>query len=112
MPLKRKPSPARRVRTRALDAPAAPVPSAAVDRGLWTRGCIRQPSRKRQRRDGPTYKKGYEVRLAVETRSGALRLAAQLRAAGLGAGRPYAHHNGFIVPIYGREAVEWYKRQA
>ena len=112
MPSKRKPSPKRRVRTPVPDAPVAPLPPADVERGLWTRGCVRQPNRKRQRRDGPTYKKGYEVRLAVETRGGAQRLAAQLRAAGLRAGRPYAHHSGFIVPIYGREAVEWYERQA
>jgi hypothetical protein len=75
--------------------------------GLFLRnGYVRSPSETRRDREGREYKKGYEVRLVLNTREELAQARRLLAQAGLRAGRPFAKHRRIVQPIYGREALE------
>jgi len=84
---------------------------AATDlrRRFKERGYVRMPDLARREEEGSqTYRKGYEVRLPCATRTEANRIAKNLRAVGLKPGKPFAKGSGFAVPIYGKDAVDWF----
>ncbi len=58
---------------------------------------------------GTAYKKGYEVRLGVSTKKEVTEVKKALREVGLTPGRDYKHHNDYVVPLYGRDAVNWFR---
>lgn len=73
------------------------------------RGYAREPSRDRRNKEGREYKKGYEVRLSVWTQAEARRVRRALRVVGLKPGSLYEHHSFFVQPVYGKDAVDWFK---
>lgn len=70
-------------------------------------GYIRRPAEDRTA-DSATYKKGSEVRLVLETRTGARSAARLARAVGLRPGKAYPKHARMVVPLYGDDAVTWF----
>lgn len=74
-----------------------------------TRGYLREPDAKRREDEGKTYKKGYEVRLGVSTKREVTQVRKLLREAGLEPGKDYRHHNAYVVPLYGPEAVAYFR---
>jgi hypothetical protein len=69
-------------------------------------GCIRAPNPARRRAEPRDYKKGWEVRLAATTRRELRFLRQMLRKCGFKCGRAYHKRAGWILPLYGRAAVE------
>ncbi len=57
------------------------------------------------------YKKGFEVRIVVEDDTEYQELIQALCICDITAGRPYAHHSYWIVPIYGKKQVEWFEEE-
>ncbi|MCI0699654.1 MAG: hypothetical protein L0241_01020 [Planctomycetia bacterium] len=73
-------------------------------------GCIRQPNPVRRAEEKRTYKKGYEVRLYVTTKTELTRIRRLLRQVGFKKlGSAYGKHRGYIQPLYGQEAVKWFR---
>lgn len=81
-------------------------PFTLLTRAGPVRARIRQPSPLRLGLD-PSYKKGYEVRLLAHSLDAITAVCKLARRAGLRPGTPYDHQKYFVVPIYGRKAVEW-----
>ena len=73
------------------------------------RGYLREPDSQRRGRQGQGYKKGYEVRLGVSTRQEIVQVRKLLREAGLKPGKDYEHHNAYVIPLYGLEAVAYFR---
>ncbi len=73
-------------------------------------GCIRAFDPERRQADGAKYHKGYEVRISVVTALEAERLRVLVERLGLRAGRSYAKHRRVVVPIYGKDAVDYFSR--
>lgn len=68
---------------------------------------MRKPRADRLKRDPyGVYKKGYEVRFLVASKAEVRELRRCLAELGLKPGRPYAKESRWIVPVYGRRAVE------
>lgn len=68
--------------------------------------CVRTPNEDRLDEGYRRYKKGWEVRFSVHSRSEATELRRVLVAAGLRSGRSYRkHQTTWIVPMYGRDQV-------
>lgn len=73
------------------------------------RGCCRVPDPAR-RRDAPRdYKKGYEVRLVLETDRQARRARWLVERAGLTAGKAYDKGSRVVLPVYGRKSLETFE---
>lgn len=70
-------------------------------------GCIRTPNEDRRSAEGHhVYKKGWEVRFVVRSKSDVARLLCLLADAGLTAGSSYRRSpNTWAIPVYGREQV-------
>ena len=68
-------------------------------------GYVRRLNPKRRAKDGPTYKKGDEIRLVARTLDDVVRIARWVRRAGFEPGRPFAKAQQFVLPIYGLEEV-------
>lgn len=66
-------------------------------------GCARSPDPHRRKADGRRYKKGYEIRMHLATKSELTETLRLLRRAGLASGTPYPKRNQWVVPIYGRD---------
>lgn len=91
---------------------SAPSPAHAREvlaQAFAARGRLRLPDARRRSRERQTYKKGFEVRLEASSRQEVSRIRGALRAIGLKPGREYRHHRHYVVPIYGRQAVEWFQ---
>jgi len=80
-----------------------------LERIFAERGYLRAPDPQRRESMGSNYKKGYEVRLGVSTRKEVVEVKKALRQVGLNPGRDYKHHNDYVVPLYGRDAVDWFR---
>lgn len=84
---------------------------AALRELFATSGYVRlpDPAKKKEReRAGSRYRKGYEVRLVVDT-MGEVELARELiRLVGFKPGRSFAKHRRLVQPVYGRAATEWF----
>ncbi len=79
---------------------------AALAASFAQNGCYRGPNEKRRERDGQAYKKGYEIRLTAASAAELRQLRRLLQAVGLSPGKPYRKARRFILPVYGRDAVE------
>jgi hypothetical protein len=86
-------------------------PQVELRRLFKQHGCVRVPNAKRQAALGPNYKKGYEVRLTVSTRTQLLQVQRWLKQVGLTYGAPYAKGLLIVQPIYGRAAVDWFQAE-
>ena len=74
-------------------------------------GYIRRYDPQRRAREGPSYKKGYEVRFVLDSED-ALRVVRRLlTAAKLRPGKPFRKHQRIVQPVYGRTTVEWFMDQ-
>lgn len=83
---------------------------ALVIRSFRANGYVRMPNlKKRSKAGSQVYKKGYEVRLVADDRAQVKQLQAALRVLGIQPGRVFPKHSKIIVPIYGREAVEYFR---
>lgn len=72
-------------------------------RSLFTkRGYTRQPSK------SDPGKKGWEIRLPVDSASELKTLQKMLSAAGFNVSKPFSKSNLYIQPIYGKDAFEWF----
>ena len=82
-------------------------------------GCVRQPNAARAKRDGQTYKKGYEVRLVAGSQEELAEIRKHLREAGFKLAKPYKRATRMVQPVYGKLNMErframcadWKKRQ-
>jgi len=94
-----------------------PTPDAMSRLLAWyaQRGNLRIPNRTKQRRSlaaskrtglKPTYRKGYEIRIAAAGPSEVRELMRLLRAAGFPPGKPFTKGRRTIVPVYGVAHVE------
>lgn len=70
-------------------------------------GFVRAPNPERVTAEGPTYHKGWEVRFVLDSSREVVELARLLRQTGLRHGSPYLKRTQFVLPVYGRPAVEW-----
>lgn len=77
-------------------------------------GCVRAPRADRLPDGHETYKKGWEIRLMLESRQELAEIRRLLAATGLPKRRPYKKRKQWVQPIYGLEAVkrfaEWISR--
>jgi len=71
-------------------------------------GYFRVPDFDKRKRLGTRYKKGWEVRLVLTSEDELEEARHLLAKAGLTAGRPFAKHNRWVQPVYGKEAVEFF----
>ena len=84
---------------------------AGADSGMTLRAfvrrnsCLRQPDPRRLRHREGEYKKGWELRIILESNEELARVRRLLRAAGLEPARPFAKRRQWIQPVYGRDAV-------
>jgi hypothetical protein len=69
-------------------------------------GYVRVPNAARREAEKSDYKKGWEVRLVARTEKEAERIAERARSLGFRPGNTFAKAGQFVVPLYGREAVE------
>jgi hypothetical protein len=75
-------------------------------------GYVRQPSPARRKLEKTHYKKGWEVRLILQTEA-ELRRARQLTArAGLKPGKAFRKANQWALPVYGKPAVVAFQEAA
>lgn len=78
-----------------------------ADRFLASGGSIRKPHESRKSEGSRRYKKGWEIRFNVASKTEAAALQALLQRAGLQGGRPYKKRpNRWIQPLYGRDHVQ------
>ncbi len=72
-------------------------------------GYIRVPIEARRKMQGRKYKKGYEVRLVAEEQEELDDIRIALTRIGLKPGKPFAKGSRTIQPVYGKEAVDFFK---
>lgn len=84
----------------------SPAQRRAVE--LFHKGaCVRTPNEDRLEEGHQKYKKGWEIRFSVRSRSDASELKRILQSLDLRSGRPYRkHQTTWILPMYGREQVQ------
>ncbi len=75
-------------------------------------GYVRLADEARRQADGASYKKGYEVRLVVQTEAELAELRRWLARAGFKPAKPFVKGNQLVQPVYGRAAVEWFLTEA
>jgi len=75
-------------------------------------GYVRLPNLKRRKKEGPGYRKGFEVRLTANTAAELRQIRQALHEIGLHGGRPYRKVTQSVQPVYGRPAVQWFDPQA
>ncbi len=88
-------------------APTGKPGAASELRARWTY-CIRQPNAERAREATyENYKKGWEVRISVMSAAERKDVERRLTKLGLKPGKPYRKSaKMWIVPVYGKDAVE------
>lgn len=93
-----------------------PVPPPSAEeklRAFFRRnGYVREADLAKRRASGSqSYKKGYEVRLVLESEAELREVARALKVAGIAAGKPFTKHSKLIQPIYGKAAVAWFREE-
>jgi hypothetical protein len=83
---------------------------AQLKRAFRQRGYFRVPNEQRRKRDGASYKKGYEVRLVADDEAQLLQLRSLLRRCGFKPGKPFSKSQQRVQPIYGKHAMEQFRR--
>ena len=90
--------------------PAAPNQPEALLVAYYRRnGCMRRPNRRRRKKEKRKYKMGYEIRLVARTKLEIDEIRGLLAAVGLKPGNPYAKVHQWVVPVYGKAAMEQFK---
>ncbi len=75
-------------------------------------GCVRCPDLKLKKKVGyMRYKKGWEVRLTAKTDEELDWISKLLDDVGLKRGKPFKKGKTSIQPIYGKQAVEWFRNK-
>ena len=69
-------------------------------------GYIRIPDDNLRKLKGHNYKKGYEVRLVANDEKELFEINSLLHKSGFKVGKPFQKGSQFVLPIYGKEAVE------
>jgi hypothetical protein len=69
-------------------------------------GVLRLPDQERRARKGPSYHKGYEIRLVAFSRKELQRVRRLLREEGYPVSRAFAKVHRLVQPLYGKEVVE------
>lgn len=83
-------------------------PEVLLRRFFQESGYVRVADQARRKEMGSDYRRGYEVRLVVETHGELAQIRQLLRQVGFKAGAPFKKHNRIVQPIYGKAAVEWF----
>jgi hypothetical protein len=71
---------------------------------------VRQPNARRRRTEGTKCKKGWEVRIVLKDEADIDFAHGLLNRSGVKAGRPFAKHRRWVIPVYGRAMVELIKK--
>lgn len=71
-------------------------------------GYVRPHDSQRRIDEGQKYKKGYEVRFVLGSKSETRTVRRLLRSVGLHSGRPFDKHGRIVLPVYGEEALRWF----
>ena len=71
-------------------------------------GYVRLAHRELREKLGQKYKKGYEVRFVLSTKTELNQARQWLSQMGFKPGKPFAKHRRVVQPVYGRAAVEWF----
>lgn len=74
-------------------------------------GYVRICNTQRRKREGQAYKKGYEVRFALDSRDAVREVQRLLTTVGLRPGKPYRKYDRIVLPVYGRASVEWFVKR-
>jgi len=67
-------------------------------------GCIRLPSKKRKK-EGESYKKGYEIRWTAFSKKEAYQIIKMLKSLEIKPGKSYEKNNRVVIPVYNKEVV-------
>ena len=80
-------------------------------RRLFARnGYVRRPNLARRRSEtSDVYKKGFEVRLVVESTAEAEGVRRALASVGLRPGKAFLKARKRVYPVYGKAAVDWFE---
>lgn len=73
---------------------------------LQRNSCLRRPNSLRKKEGAEAYKKGWEMRIVVESATELTQLRRLLRKSGQTPAKAYRKRNKWIQPVYGREAVK------
>lgn len=73
-------------------------------------GYFRIPDEELRERRGEDYKKGYEIRFVANDERELSKINSHLRKAGFKRGKSFEKNNKFVLPVYGREAVEKFRK--
>jgi len=68
--------------------------------------CLRRPSSTRRKEGAEAYKKGWELRIVLESSAELTRLRRLLRDRGHQPPKAYRKRQKWVQPVYGREAVK------
>lgn len=79
---------------------------------LQRNSCLRRPSSQRRKEGAEAYKKGWELRIVVDSSSELAQVRRLLRTAGLTPAKAYRKRQKWVQPVYGREAVTRLSAQA
>ena len=79
---------------------------------LQRNSCLRRPSARRRKEGAEAYKKGWELRIVVDSSAELAQLRRLLRASGLTPAKAYRKRQKWVQPVYGREPVQQLAAQA
>lgn len=76
-------------------------------------GRIRNPIKERIQEENKKqkYKKGYEVRIRIYNEETHSKLIESLEICKIKVGKPYQQGYSKIIPIYGKNQVDWFKKE-
>ena len=80
--------------------------SGTLDFFLQRNSCLRRPSSLRRKEGAEAYKKGWELRIVLETSAELTQLRRLLRSAGHPQAKAYRKRQKWVQPVYGRVAVK------
>jgi hypothetical protein len=97
--------------TPALRAPyhasmSSQTPGRALREFFRRNGYLRRPNEDRRRKLGPKYKKGWELRFVLSTRTELTQVRRLLRQLGLRRAKPFKKHTRWVQPVYGKSAID------
>ena len=89
-------------------------PEALLVQFLKRSGYLRLPNEERRAKDDQKYKKGYEIRLVLNTQREPSRepvtVRRILRKVGIKPAKAFKKHNRWVQPIYGKKIIESFHR--
>ncbi|MEA3266752.1 MAG: hypothetical protein U9P42_07405, partial [Candidatus Fermentibacteria bacterium] len=76
---------------------------------FYHRGYIREPNKTRKRKEGRSYKKGYEIRFVACSDDELAEIRQHLQEEGFELARPYNKGTKRVQPVYGKKSMERFK---